>query len=115
MINNAKVGASLAKQSPWGVLFTGIIFGVLALMDTLNISNILYAMLSGHLTGAALLAYWHGKGGMYFIAALLMPLVLIMVAELPYFMSLAWVINGFFFGLAFSLFIYHIYLSQFAK
>ena len=115
MINNVKIGASLAKQSPWGVLLTGVIFLGLALTDTLNVSNIVYAVVFGHLTSATLLAYWHGKGGTFFIAAVLMPLLLIVMTELPNFMSLAWVINGFFFGLAFSLLVYHIYLSKFAK
>ena len=115
MINNVKIGASLAKQSPWGVLLTGVIFLGLALTDTLNVSNIAYAVVFGHLTSATLLAYWHGKGGTFFIAAVLMPLLLIVMTELPNFMSLAWVINGFFFGLAFSLLVYHIYLSKFAK
>ncbi|RJE75567.1 hypothetical protein BGP78_02265 [Pseudoalteromonas sp. MSK9-3] len=115
MINNVKIGASLAKQSPWGVLLTGVIFLGLALTDTLNVSNIVYAVVFGHLTSATLLAYWHGKGGIFFIAAVLMPLFLIVMTELPNFMSLAWVINGYFFGLAFSLLVYHIYLSKFAK
>ena len=115
MINNVKIGASLAKQSPWGLLLTDVIFLGLALTDTLNVSNIVYAVVFGHLTSATLLAYWYGKGGTFFIAAVLMPLLLIVMTELPNFMSLAWVINGFFFGLAFSLLVYHIYLSKFAK
>lgn len=110
-MNNIKIGASLAKQSPWGLVITSLVFIVLFLNTPINMSNSYYSLTCGLITGATLLSYWHGKGGIFFIVAILMPLVLIVLSDLPTFFALAWVINGFFFGLALLLFCYHIYLS----
>ncbi|MBE0369071.1 hypothetical protein [Pseudoalteromonas aurantia] len=115
MIDNLKIGASLAKQSPWALLLTGLIFLMLFLNQAMNINNVIYAVLLGQLTSVTLLAYWHGKGGIFFIMAVLAPLVLIIVTELPTFIALAWVINGFFFGMALLLFFYHMYVSKLNK
>jgi hypothetical protein len=111
-MQNKQIGESLAKKSPIAILFTLLLFVPLALNESPIIGNIVSALVLGAMTVVLLLGYWHGKGGSFFIVALLMPLVLVVIAELPNFIALAWLINAFFFGAASSLFVY-LKLSKF--
>ncbi|MBD1583666.1 hypothetical protein [Pseudoalteromonas sp. S16_S37] len=107
MVNNKDIGRSLADKAVWALLFNILLFSVFGIFDGMPIlSNIAYALLFGFASAATLLAYWHEKGGSFFILALLMPLLLIIVSELTSFIALAWLINGYFFGFALALVIY---------
>ena len=101
-----KIGQSLAQESPIGMVFTLLLFIPLAVVSELIVGNLISAIVLGMVTVILLLSYWHGKGGSFFIFALLMPLVLVVMAELPSFVALAWLINAFFFGASTCLFAY---------
>ncbi|TLX47225.1 hypothetical protein C1E24_10520 [Pseudoalteromonas phenolica] len=101
-----EVGQSLAQKSPIGMVFTLLLFIPLAVNSELILGNLISAIALGMVTVILLLSYWHGKGGSFFIFALLMPLILVVIAELPSFVALAWLINAFFFGASSCLFAY---------
>lgn len=101
-----QIGQSLAQKSPIGMVFTLLLFIPLAMVSELIVGNLISAIVLGIVTVILLLSYWHGKGGSFFIFALLMPLVLVVIAKLPSFVALAWLINAFFFGASASLFGY---------
>lgn len=105
-MQNKQIGESLAKKSPIAIIFTLLLFVPLAINGMPIVGNLISALILGVMTVILLLGYWHGKGGSFFIVALLMPLVLVVIAELPSFVALAWLINAFFFGAATSLFVY---------
>ncbi|BBN82271.1 hypothetical protein PA25_22560 [Pseudoalteromonas sp. A25] len=107
MINKKEIGRSLADKSIWALLFNTLVFAVLAVVDGAPVvSNMLYAVLFGLASAGTLLGYWHEKGAHFFILALLMPLLLIIVSELTSFIALAWLINGYFCGFALLLLLY---------
>ena len=105
-MHNKQIGESLAKKSPIAIIFTLLAFIPLAMNSSPIIGNLVSALILGAMTVVLLLGYWHGKGGSFFIVALLMPLVLVVIADLPNFIALAWLINCFFLGTASCLFIY---------
>ncbi|WP_105168878.1 hypothetical protein [Pseudoalteromonas sp. T1lg23B] len=113
-MNNQEIGKSLAGKAPWGLLFNVAVFALLGVIDGAPLlANLLFALLFGAISTVFLLLYWHEKGGSFFIFALLMPLLLIMLSELSNFVALAWVINGFFFGFAVALIIYRlVYIKE---
>ncbi|MCF6434578.1 hypothetical protein [Pseudoalteromonas sp. MMG022] len=108
-MNNQEIGKSLASKAPWALLFNIALFALLGVVDGAPLlSNLLFSLLFGAISSTFLLLYWHEKGGSFFIFALLMPLMLIIVSELSNFVALAWVINGYFFGFALALIIYRV-------
>ncbi|CCQ09634.1 hypothetical protein PALB_4790 [Pseudoalteromonas luteoviolacea B = ATCC 29581] len=54
----------------------------------------------GGLGAMLMLAYWHGKGGVFFIFSILMPLALMIVASIPSVAALGFSVVGFFLGFA---------------
>ncbi|NOU52800.1 hypothetical protein HG263_20030 [Pseudoalteromonas sp. JBTF-M23] len=107
MVNKKEIGRSLADKAVWAMLFNILVFTVLGVIDGMPIlSNMAYALLFGFASAATLLGYWHEKGGSFFILALLMPLLLIIISDLSSFIALAWLISGYFFGFALALAIY---------
>jgi hypothetical protein len=110
-MQNKQIGESLAKKSPIAIIFTLLAFIPLAMNSSPIVGNLVSALILGAMTVVLLLGYWHGKGGSFFIVALLMPLVLVVIADLPNFIALAWLINCFFLGTASCLFIY-LFLSK---
>lgn len=110
-MHNKQIGESLAKKSPIAIIFTLLAFIPLAMNSSPIIGNLVSALILGAMTVVLLLGYWHGKGGSFFIVALLMPLVLVVIADLPNFIALAWLINCFFLGTGSCLFIY-LFLSK---
>ncbi|MCG7537407.1 hypothetical protein [Pseudoalteromonas sp. OOF1S-7] len=106
MQETRKIGESLANKAIWAVLSCCALFAILAVNGGLNIGNVALSAGAGGLSAVLLLAYWHGKGGSFFIFGLGAPLLAIMFSELPDFLSLAWVINSFFSGFALILLLY---------
>ncbi|CAM4109398.1 hypothetical protein [Pseudoalteromonas byunsanensis] len=108
-MNSQEIGKSLASKAPWALLLNIALFALLGVIDGAPLlANLLFALLFGAISTALLLLYWHEKGGSFFIFALLMPLLLIILSELNNFIALAWVINGYFFGFAIALIIYRL-------
>ncbi|KZN48829.1 hypothetical protein [Pseudoalteromonas luteoviolacea] len=112
MQNNKQIGMSLASKAPMAVLICAIIFLLLFLGSAINLANLLLALSVGVLSAVLLLAYWHGRGGSYFILGLAAPMLSILFSELPDFWALAWVINGFFCGFAILLWLFKLKNSQ---
>ncbi|MBQ4837085.1 MULTISPECIES: hypothetical protein [Pseudoalteromonas] len=112
MQNNKQIGQSLANKAPIVVITCVAIFILLSLCSPLNWLNLLLSLGVGSLSAGLLLAYWHGKGGSYFILGLLAPMLSIVLSELPDFWSLGWVISGFFCGFAMFLWLFKLLSSQ---
>ncbi|MCF2859447.1 hypothetical protein L1286_18330 [Pseudoalteromonas sp. SMS1] len=108
MQTNNKISLSLANKAPLATLGCSIVFCILALMSTFNVTNVALAIGVGILSATLLLAYWHGKGGSFFILGLAAPMLSILFSTLPDFWSLGWVINGFFCGFAILLWAFKI-------
>lgn len=111
-MSNLQIGQSMAKQAPIALLINVLIFAALFTTEVAPITTVVTALVFGVLTSLLLLGYWHGKGGSFFIIALLMPLVLVVVSELTSFLALAWLINGFFSGAALLLLVYGLILKR---
>ncbi|RZM80356.1 hypothetical protein [Pseudoalteromonas rubra] len=107
-----KIGESLANKAIWAVLGCGALFFILAMNGGLNIGNLVLSLSVGGLSAALLLAYWHGKGGSFFIFGLGAPMLAVIFSDLPNFLSLAWVINSFFAGFALLLLLYKLVLLR---
>ncbi|KJZ03409.1 hypothetical protein [Pseudoalteromonas piscicida] len=114
MTESKKIGQQLAQKAPYAVVFTAVVFIVLFMSSEVVWLNQIFASASGIISIVFLLLYWHGKGGMYFILGLLAPMLAVIFSELPDFLALAWVINGFFNGAALALMAY-LYLGKDAQ
>ncbi|ALU44880.1 hypothetical protein [Pseudoalteromonas rubra] len=112
MQETQKIGESLANKAIWAVLGCGALFVVLVMNGGLNIGNVVLSLSIGALSAALLLAYWHGKGGSFFIFGLGAPMLAIIFSDLPNFLSLAWVINSFFCGFSVLLLLYKLVLLR---
>ncbi|WP_419148038.1 hypothetical protein [Pseudoalteromonas 'SMAR'] len=112
MTEYQKIGEQLAQKAPFALLFTVILFSILFAVDKAIWLNLAYALGAGVLSIVLLLRYWHGKGGHYFILGLLAPLIAVMFADIPDFLAMAWVVNGFFAGAAATLWGYHLLMHN---
>ncbi|MBQ4810373.1 hypothetical protein A7985_07995 [Pseudoalteromonas luteoviolacea] len=108
MQENKTISLSLARKAPVAIAICCTGFVILALVSAFHITNVLLALSVGALSAALLLAYWHGKGGYYFILGLAAPMLSILFSDLPDFWALGWVINGFFCGFAILLWLFKI-------
>ncbi|WP_275557305.1 hypothetical protein [Pseudoalteromonas sp. J010] len=106
MTENLKIGRQLARKAPYALAITFIIFALLFVFGEVVWVNQVFASASGVMSVVFLLLYWHEKGGLYFILGLLSPLFAVVFSTLPDFLALAWVVNGFFNGAAFTLIAY---------
>lgn len=97
------VGLSLVNKAPLGILVTALIALVAGFMFELNFTTLIYASVGGLLCGAILIAYWLGKGGIFFIMGVSMPLLLVIVMPLTSMAALLYLISGFFFGFCMAL------------
>jgi len=104
MSQQPHVGLSLINKAPT----------VLAnVFLTLNIITLGYAVLGGMVCAAILLAYWLGKGGVFFILGVSMPLLLVLFTPLATIAALLNLLSGFFFGFCAMLLIYkHVILKK---
>ncbi|WP_462171290.1 hypothetical protein [Pseudoalteromonas xiamenensis] len=95
-----KIGSGIIRKSPMGlVILTFIAAGLFAYSaDFWPVG--LQGVGFGGLSALMLLGYWHGKGGVWFILSLLMPLVHIVFAQIPSVVALVFAVVGFFFGFA---------------
>ncbi|AOT07551.1 hypothetical protein [Pseudoalteromonas luteoviolacea] len=112
MQRNKQIGGSLAPKAPSAFLICALIFLLLSISSPLNVANLILALSIGALSAVLLLAYWHGKGGIYFILGLAAPMLSILFSDLPDFWALGWVINGFFCGFAILLWLFQLKNSQ---
>ncbi|WP_105200516.1 hypothetical protein [Pseudoalteromonas sp. T1lg76] len=92
------VGLSLVQKAPLATLVTLILLAVVVGVYGPMWSVLVIALIAGVGCGVLLLAYWLGKGGIYFILGLLVPLLAVIFAELPNFISLFQLILTFFCG-----------------
>ena len=93
-----QVGLSLVNKAPAALAVTFTLLVVALLLSTLHVNVLAYAGFSGVLCGALLLAYWLGKGGMFFVLGILAPLVSVIAIDIPSFTSLFQLILAFFSG-----------------
>lgn len=107
MKSHQSVGISLIGQAHIGLIIFMCAL-ILSLMVSINISALIYGGIFGVITGALLLGYWLGKGGRFFLLAILSPLILIVVSPLASFADIANVLGAFFVGLCGLLCIYRL-------
>ena len=100
MKNSAQVGQSIIAQAHLGLILTMCLLVGIQLSEGLTIALIVMSISAGAMCAALLLLYWKGKGGIFFIFALLCPLLLIIFAQLPNFIALAELVIGYFFALS---------------
>ncbi|KZN65186.1 hypothetical protein N473_01040 [Pseudoalteromonas luteoviolacea CPMOR-1] len=112
MQSNKQIGSSLARKAPMALFLCALIFILLTISSSINWANLILALSVGVLSAVLLLAYWHGKGGVYFILGLAAPMLSILFSVLPDFWALGWVINGFFCGFAILLWLFQLKNSQ---
>ncbi|KZN46694.1 hypothetical protein [Pseudoalteromonas luteoviolacea] len=108
MKKNNAISLSLASKAPIAIVICCFGFVLLALSSAFHLTNLLLALSVGALSAVLLLAYWHGKGGHFFILGLAAPMLSILFSELPDFWALGWVINGFFCGFAILLWLFKV-------
>ncbi|MFC3033931.1 hypothetical protein ACFOEE_15535 [Pseudoalteromonas fenneropenaei] len=104
---HAQVGFGLIRQAPQGVALMLVLMLIVILIDRAALAQhygvALQGLGFGGLAALTLLAYWRGKGGVFFILALLMPLIFVIFAHLPSFLALAYGVCGFFLGITLTL------------
>ena len=100
MKDSAQVGQSIIAQAHFGCLLTLSLLGVILLTEGLTTALLLLSGAAGALCAAFLLLYWKGKGGIFFVLALICPLLLIIFAQLPTFLALAELVIGYFCALS---------------
>ncbi|GAA58941.1 hypothetical protein P20652_0800 [Pseudoalteromonas sp. BSi20652] len=100
------VGLSLVNKAPMGMLITLIIAAIANVLLELNIITLVYAIVGGVASSVLLLAYWLGKGGVFFILGVSVPLLLVLLTPLGAITALLNLTSGFFFGFCAALFIY---------
>lgn len=113
MSQQPHVGLSLVNKAPIGMLITFLIAVLANVFLSLNIVTLGYAVLGGVICAAILLAYWLGKGGVFFILGVSMPLLLVLFTPLATLGALLNLLSGFFFGFCAMLLIYkHLILKK---
>ncbi|MDO6547624.1 hypothetical protein [Pseudoalteromonas carrageenovora] len=113
MSEQLHVGLSLVNKAPMGMLLTALVAVIANVLLELNIITLGYAVAGGVLSAALLLAYWLGKGGLFFILGVSLPLVLVLFTPLASITALLNLVSGFFFGFCAALFIYKLVSPKF--
>lgn len=113
MSEQPHVGLSLVNKAPMGMLLTALVAVIANVLLELNIITLGYAVAGGVVSAALLLAYWLGKGGLFFILGVSLPLVLVLFAPLASITALLNLVSGFFFGFCAALFIYKLVSPKF--
>ncbi|WP_404339284.1 hypothetical protein [Pseudoalteromonas mariniglutinosa] len=109
MNEHARIGFALINKAPYGIcVAVAVAFVAGFFFHDLAIVNFYYASIGGMLCALFLLAYWSGKGGLFFIAAVFTPLLLVMVSPLATLASLLYLLSGFFAGFWLLLLIYKV-------
>ena len=68
--------------------------------------------MGGVISAVLLLAYWLGKGGLFFILGVSLPLVLVLFTPLASITALLNLVSGFFFGFCAALFVYKLLANK---
>ncbi len=92
------VAKGLMAKAYLGVIVSLLGVGLSLWLFTLPWQGLVYPLIAGIVAGACLLAYWYGKGGIYFFITFLMPLLTVMLTPMPELGSLVALISGFFLG-----------------
>ncbi len=97
------VGLSLVNKAPLGLLVTTITALTAGFLFEIDLLTLLYAFIGGLACAVILIAYWLGKGGIYFIVGVSVPLLLVIMMPLATMAALLYLISGFFFGFSLAL------------
>lgn len=97
------VGLSLVNKAPLGLLVTTVIAMAAGFLFEIELLTLLYAFIGGLACAAILIAYWLGKGGIFFIGGVSVPLLLVIMMPLATMAALLYLISGFFFGFCLAL------------
>ncbi|HEA17738.1 MAG TPA: hypothetical protein ENH88_15115 [Pseudoalteromonas prydzensis] len=97
------VGLSLVNKAPLGLVITALIAVTATFMFELPLVTLAYAIAGGLLCAVILIAYWLGKGGLFFIVSVSIPLLMVIVMPLTTMAALLYLISGFFFGFCLAL------------
>ncbi|SFC20594.1 hypothetical protein [Pseudoalteromonas denitrificans] len=106
MRTSPQVGSSIISQAYIGFILSLLIIVLLCITTEIYIFSIMNGLISGAFTSTLLLCYWRGKGGVFFILALMSPLFLIVFTVLPSFIALFQLIASYFFGTSTLLMLY---------
>ncbi|TMO07994.1 hypothetical protein [Pseudoalteromonas sp. S558] len=109
MSKQPHVGLSLITKAPMGMLITAIIAVIANVLLELNVITLGYAIAGGALSAMLLLAYWLGKGGLFFVLGVSLPLLLVLFTPLAGITALLNLVSGFFFGFCAALVAYKLY------
>lgn len=112
MSQTPHVGLSLVNKAPIGMLITFVVAVLANVFMTLNIITLGYAVLGGAVCAAILLAYWLGKGGLFFVLGVSMPLLLVLLTPLASIGALLNLLSGFFFGFCAMLLMYKVAFAK---
>jgi hypothetical protein len=112
MSKQPHVGLSLVNKAPLGMLFTALIALVANVLLDLNIVTLAYAISGGAVSAVILMAYWLGKGGIFFILGVSLPLVLVLFTPLGTATALINLVSGYFFGFCVTLTIYKFFPAK---
>lgn len=100
------VGLSLVHKAPMGMLITALVAIIANVLLPLNTVTLGYAVVGGIVSSVLLLAYWLGKGGVFFILGVSLPLLLVLFTPLAGVTALLNLVSGFFFGFCAALAVY---------
>lgn len=106
MKTSEQVGKSIISQAYIGLIISLIVICILCFSAEVFFFAIINGVIAGKLTSVFLLCYWRGKGGSFFIIALLSPLVVIVITSLPNFISLFQLVSAYFVGASALLMLY---------
>ena len=98
MKTSEQVGKSIISQAYIGLIISLTIICILCFSSEVFLFAIINGVIAGKLTSLFLLCYWRGKGGSFFIIALLSPLIAIIMTSLPNFTALFELISAYFVG-----------------
>ena len=112
MKDHPHVGLSLVSKAPMGMLITALVAVIANVLLELNIITLGYAVVGGVVSAVLLLAYWLGKGGLFFILGVSLPLVLVLFTPLASITALLNLVSGFFFGFCAALFVYKLLANK---
>ncbi|WP_062569894.1 hypothetical protein [Pseudoalteromonas arabiensis] len=99
MSEQPHAGLSLVNKAPLGFVLSVLVAVITSLVFTqLTLNTLFYALVGGVVCSLLLLAYWSGKGGIFFIFGVLTPLALVVISPLATMAALLYLLSGFFSG-----------------
>ena len=107
MKTSQAVGFSLIGQAYIGLIVFALVLA-LSLFFSFNMTVVFYGAIFGAITALLLLCYWLGKGGSFFLLAVVCPLICIIFTPIMSFFDIANLLGAFFVGLCLMLTLYRI-------